>query len=126
MIPAAARGAAEATLTSTCVITSTGTGPSFDPDTGLDLGTRATVYDGPCSIGPPTTSSLTTSGGDERLAEVRIMRLPAGTDVAVGHQVVVDGDTSTVYVIERVQTRTTEVLRRVRLVHLADAELVPR
>lgn len=124
MIPDAARTAAEATLTATCVITDAGTGPSFSAEDGLDLGERSTVYDGPCSLGPPSTSTLTTSGGDERHVEVRILRLPAtATAVAVGHQVTADGAT---YVVERVQTRTTEVLRRVRLVQLVDAELVPR
>ena len=62
------------------------------------------------------------------------MRLPSTTDnddiaegnpnlVAVGHLVAIG---SASFVVDRVQTKTREVLRRVRLVAAADAEGVPR
>lgn len=123
LIPATARTVAERTLTDTCTITRVATDDTFT-DGALAAGTNDTVYAGACSLSPVSTSNIVDTSGAERLIETRILRLPATAAV------VRTGDAVTIgagaYVIERVATRSSEVLRRVRLVSATDAHLVPR
>lgn len=131
-VPAAARAVAESTLTDTATVTARARDTA--PGGVLAAGAVTTIYVGPCSLGPPASSNETTSGADVKTIDTRIMRLPSTTDndditqgnpnlVAVGHYVTVGGQE---FVVDRVQTKTREVLRRVRLVAAVDAESVPR
>lgn len=128
---ATGRAVAETTLTSTATITSAGA-TTLNTTTGAMTPTRVAVWSGPCSLGPSQTSDRTDSGGDDRIIGYRVLRLAIDDDIddiAVGHHVTVeDADgvaDPTTYVVREIQRRTTEVLRRVRVVSLADSQRVP-
>jgi len=124
-IPAAARAAAESTLTDTAVVTRRGK-DSFVAGQGAVPGAVEPIWSGPCSVGPPGSSDETSSGSDEKTIETRVVRLPVNDGTAaieVGDSVVVGDDR---YTVSRTQHRTTEVLRRIRVVAAVDAEGVPR
>ena len=125
------RATAETTLTSTATFTSAGA-TTLNPTTGAMTPTRVAVWSGPCSLGPSQTSDRTASGGDDRIIGYRILRLAIDDNIdaiAVGHHVTVeDGDgvaDPTTYVVREIQRRTTDVLRRIRVVSLADSQRVP-
>jgi len=126
----AARRAAEATLGDTGTVTRT-----TDTYEAGDITTTATtVWAGVCSLGPAGSTDRTDSAGDDRLIATRIARIPAVSnrantttgdvdDIAVGDLLTIGAET---YTVRSVQHRTTEVLRRLAVVSLADSEDVPR
>ena len=129
----AARRAAEATLGDTGTVTRAGADTYDDTTYTFTTATPTTVWAGVCSLGPAGATDRTDSAGDDRLIATRIARIPAVSkrgnttsgdvdDIAVGDLLTVDGNT---YTVRSVQHRTTEVLRRLAVVSLADSEDVP-
>lgn len=130
----AARRAAEATLGDTGTVTRAGADTYDDTAFEFVTATPTTVWAGVCSLGPAGSTARTDSAGDDRLIATRIARIPAVSnranttsgdvdDIAVGDLLTIGAET---YTVRSVQHRTTEVLRRLAVVSLADSEDVPR
>ncbi len=140
--PVAGRATAAQTLTATATVTRPGV-DTFTSGTGVVEATPIDVWSGPCSISPPSGlgGQRTATGGDDRSVDVRTVRIPTpgsglgsccatvetgdADDITPGDHLAIEGDPET-YVVRVNQRRTTEVLRRLQVVSLADAQGVPR
>lgn len=133
-IPDHARTRAETTLASdgTCTRPVHAT---FDPSTGtIVTPDPAPVWTGRCSVSPPTRGDRSDTIGDDRIIGALVCRIPAhpGTKatasgnptlIRVGDTIAVDGID---YVVRVVGRRTSEVLRRLTVTEVTDAEQVPQ
>lgn len=131
---AAARPNAERTLTDRAVLTTIGEDRWDNTHDKLIRATHTVVWDGPCSLGQPGGRTGHRTGdarGADENSNSQELRLPHDAPAAVGQRAYINPGTADLatlvpLVVARLYTRSHNVLQRVQVVSLADAETVPR
>ena len=121
-----ARARAEAYLVTPIAVTRAA-GSTFTPGVGIANTTPTAIWSGFGTLVPPSgTGDTSQTGGDETAIDTRVVQVPRTTDglLKVGDTLVATGFGT--FVIERISSRSNEVLRRIRVVSVTDTERVPR